>query len=70
MAELPAANFASSGDFLITGKSRGEIKKASNLQSQPLQNEFSRSPFVRIQARLVSCFKVVGEDYSPETPMQ
>lgn len=42
LAELPAANFAGSGDILITGMSKGEIKKASKSQSQPAQDESSR----------------------------
>jgi|TARA_R100001244_G_scaffold20643_8_gene21626 hypothetical protein len=38
-AELPAANFAGSGDVLVTGMSKGEIKKASRTQGEPPQNE-------------------------------
>jgi hypothetical protein len=38
-AELPAANFAGSGDVLVTGMSKGEIKKASQSQSQSPQGE-------------------------------
>ena len=41
-AELPAANFAGSGDILITGMSKGEIKKTSKSQSQLSQDESSR----------------------------
>ncbi|WP_373490017.1 hypothetical protein [Parasphingorhabdus sp.] len=32
-AELPAANFAGSGDVLVTGMSKGEIRKASQSQN-------------------------------------
>lgn len=39
MAELPAANFAGSGDVLVTGMSKGEIKKASQEQSRAPEGE-------------------------------
>ncbi len=38
-AELPAASFAGSGDVLVTGMSKGELKKASKAQGQPAQGE-------------------------------
>lgn len=41
-AELPAANFAGSGDVLVTGMSKGEIEKASQTESQPSQDGSSK----------------------------
>ncbi|AMO71453.1 hypothetical protein [Sphingorhabdus sp. M41] len=41
-AELPAANFAGSGDVLVTGMSKGELKKASKAQAQPTDRESSQ----------------------------
>ena len=38
-AELPAANFAGSGDVLVTAMSKGELKKAAKAQSQASENE-------------------------------
>jgi hypothetical protein len=38
-AELPAANFAGSGDVLVTAMSKGEIKKASKAQNEAPQGE-------------------------------
>lgn len=38
-AELPAANFAGSGNVLVTGMSKGEINKASQAQSSVPQDE-------------------------------
>lgn len=38
-AELPAANFAGSGDVLVTGMSKGEIKEVSQAQSTVPQDE-------------------------------
>lgn len=38
-AVLPAANFAGSGDVLVTAMSKGEIKKAAKQQEQAPQNE-------------------------------
>ena len=39
MAQLPAANFAGSGDVLLTGMSKGEIRKASQAQSEAPAND-------------------------------
>ena len=33
-AELPAANFAGSGDVLVTGMTKGEVKKMSKEQAR------------------------------------
>ena len=39
MAELPAASFAGSGDVLITGMTKGDLKKASKAQNQVPEGE-------------------------------
>lgn len=41
-AELPAANFAGSGDILVTGMSKGEVKKASKAQGEAPASEPSQ----------------------------
>ena len=38
-AELPAANFAGSGDVLVTAMTKGELKKASKSQAQAPEGE-------------------------------
>jgi hypothetical protein len=41
-AELPAANFAGSGDVLVTGMTKGEVKKASKEQARSSDGEASQ----------------------------
>ena len=41
-AELPAANFAGSGDVLVTGMTKGEVKKASKEQARAPEGETSQ----------------------------
>ncbi|MEH6661549.1 MAG: hypothetical protein V7679_07880 [Parasphingorhabdus sp.] len=41
-ATLPAANFAGSGDVLVTGMSKGEIKQAAKQQEKASQSENER----------------------------
>ena len=39
MAELPAANFAGSGDVLVTGMTKGELKKVSKEQARASEGD-------------------------------
>jgi hypothetical protein len=41
-AELPAANFAGSGNVLVTGMTKGEVKKASKEQARSSDGEASQ----------------------------